>query len=81
MKRKIMQECPVYKNKDDIIDSWLFGKTNENSYIGTVEFLMEEINISVAYGENSIQDDDVKTTVCRFTVDVLLSQILNCFFV
>jgi len=50
MKLKIVQECPVYKNKDDIIDAWLSGKLEMQNCIGTAKVSMEEINISVAYG-------------------------------
>ena len=50
MKRKIIQECSVYKNKDDIIDSWLSGEADDKSCIGTAKVSMAEINVSVAYG-------------------------------
>ena len=50
MKRKTMQECPVYKNKNDIIDFWLYGKKDEKSCIGIAKVSMTEINVSVAYG-------------------------------
>ena len=57
MKRKIMQECPVYKNKNDIIDFWLYGKKDEKSCIGIAKVSMTEINVSVAYGYNVDEDD------------------------
>lgn len=50
MKRKIIQECSVYKNKDGIIDAWLAGNPEMQNCIGMAKVSMAEINVFVAYG-------------------------------
>lgn len=73
MKRKTMQECPVYKNKNDIIDFWLYEKKDEKSCIGIAKVSMEEINASVAYGYNVDEDGGM-------VVNIPQAKLIKCVY-
>ena len=70
MKRKIEQRCPVYKTREDIIDTWLLGLSDLDKSVGFKNISKEEVERVADFGyeldrNNRLKINDAQADIIR----------------
>ena len=70
MKRKIEQRCPVYKTREDIIDTWFLGLSDLDKSVGFKNISKEEVERVADFGyeldrNNRLKINDAQADIIR----------------
>jgi len=70
MKRKIEQRCPVYKTREDIIDTWFLGLSDLDKSVGFKNISKEEVERVAVFGyeldrNNRLKINDAQADIIR----------------